>query len=38
MEEKTFMRKFMKFLGRTESDAERIPRDAYAAKITKGWS
>jgi transposase len=34
--EKTFMRKFMKLLGRTESDAERIPRDPYAAKITKG--
>jgi hypothetical protein len=34
--EKTFVRKFMKLLGRTESDAERIPRDLRAAKITKG--
>ena len=38
IEEKPFVRKFMKLLGRTESDAERIPRDPYAAKITKGWS
>jgi hypothetical protein len=36
--EKTFVRKFMKLLGRTKSDVERIPRDLHAAKITKGLS
>jgi hypothetical protein len=38
IEEENLVRKFMKLLGRTKSDAERIPRDPDAAKITKGWS
>jgi len=36
IEEKTLVRKFMGLIGRTESDAERIPRNLHAAKITKG--
>ena len=36
IEEKTLVRKFMKLFGRTESDAERIPYNLHAAKVTKG--
>ena len=36
IEEKTFVRKFMELFGGMESDAERIPRNLHAAKVTKG--
>jgi hypothetical protein len=38
IEEKTLVRKFMELFGRTASDAERIPRNRQAAKVTKGSS
>jgi hypothetical protein len=38
IEEKTFVKKFMKLFCRTESDAERISRNLHAEKVTKGLS
>jgi hypothetical protein len=38
IEEKIFVWKFMKWFGGMELDAERITRNLFAAKITKGSS